>query len=202
MTEQPEPIPTPEPGYELCYECDGKRRCWLCSGDQVLASGDRCGECTGRGWCIVCGGAGELVAGARARYAPSSLESTPVAPLTPGQRTASTVGGFRELGYDDGPALAAVRGKRPAAHQAEVVAYLRAAPLLVTSPGLVKDAFDGKTLAGKRSMRTDGVYAWPDSLAYYVERHQVELPAAFEAHMAQNHWRVPVPIDLTGLRPG
>lgn len=188
MTEQPTPITTPEAGYELCYECDGKRVCWLCHGDQVLPNGERCGQCTGRGWCIVCGGAGELrIEGGR----------TPL-----GLRTATTVGGFRELGYDDGPPLAAVRGKRRAGDQAEVVAYLRAGVVLVTSPGLVKDAFDGKTLAGKRSMRTDGVYAWPDALAYYVERYQVELPAAFEAHMARSQWRVPEQVDITGLRPG
>ncbi len=201
MTERGTPLTTPEPGYELCYECDGRRVCWLCHGKQILPSGERCGECVGRGLCIVCGGAGQLSAGSRARYAPDSEVPIPVTG-PPGQRTATTVGGFSELGYDDGPPLAAVRGKRAAANQTEVVAYLRAGVVLVTSPGLVKDAFDGKTLAGKRSMRTDGVYAWPDSLAYYVERHQVELPAAFEAHMAQNQWRVPVPIDLTGLRPG
>ena len=71
----------------------------------------------------------------------------------------------------------------------------------MTSPGLVKDTFDGKTLAGKRSMRTDGVYAWPDALAYYVERYQVELPPEFESHMAKSEWRMPDTVDISGLRP-
>lgn len=62
-TEQPEPLITPAPGYELCYECDGKRFCIFCRGRGVLANGSRCNTCYGDGKCIVCNGAGELTIG-------------------------------------------------------------------------------------------------------------------------------------------
>lgn len=143
-----------------------------------------------------------MVAGSRAKYGPRPARDREAAVVPPGKRTAKTVGLFLELGDDDAPSLADARGKRPPANQAQVVAYLKAGKVLVMSPGLVKDAFDRGTLAGTRSMRTDGVYAWPDSLAFYVERYQVELPAEFEEHMAKREWKMPAEIDIVGLVPG
>lgn len=190
MADANSPILNPDEGYELCYECDGKRVCWLCHGDQVLPNGERCGQCTGRGWCIVCGGAGQL-----RKVAPAGLP-------TEGKRVARSIGCFRDLGYERGPSVADLRGKRKPEHQARVVDYLRAGKVLVMSPGLVNDVFDKTVVAGKRSIRTDGEYAWPDSLAFFVERYQVELPADFEEHMAARGWVMPANIDVRGLVPG
>ena len=189
------PITIADEDCELCYECDGARVCWSCHGVGTRANGSRCNTCVGRGLCLVCNGDGQLPAGTRAKLGRDDEPSS-------SRRIAKTIGGFRELGYDDGPALADVRGKRSSEHTAEVVAYLRGGKVLVMSPGLVEDTFDGKTLAGKRSMRTDGEYAWPDSLAYYVEQHQVALPAEFEQHMAARTWQLPADIDIKGLVPG
>lgn len=166
---------------KTCYECGGNLRCWECEGSGER-DGGRCSACTPNpGYCQICNGSGEVEA-------------------EPEERTAIVVGAFRELGYD-GPTLVESAGQRGLDHLAEVVAYLRAGRLLVMSPGLVKDVFDGETLAGKRSTRTDGVYAWPDALAYFVERHRVPLPAAFERHMADRSWRVPAAIEIAGLIP-
>jgi hypothetical protein len=162
-----------------------------CLGEGTI-DGERCDTCMGSGSCIICGGDGQLGLGTLA-----SVE----AEETGGPRTAQTVGGFLELGYEGAPSLAALRGKRSDDHLAEVVAYLRAGKLLVMSPGLVHDPLEPGRLAGKRSMRTDGVFAWPDSLAYFVERYRVELPAAFEHHMARSGWTMPEAIDITDLRP-
>jgi hypothetical protein len=194
---KPAPLTTPDNGYEICYECDGKRVCWSCGGAGVRDSGRRCNTCTGSGWCIVCGGAGQLQAGARAKYGPDAPTAE-----SAGKRVAKNVGCFLDLGYDGAPALADVRGKREPAHQAQVVAYLKAGRVLVMSPGLVRDVFDRNTVAGSRSIRTDGEFAWPDSLAYYVERHSVELPKEFEEHMAARRWEMPHEIDIEGLVPG
>lgn len=60
---QLEPVVTPAPGDEICYECDGKRICIWCSGRGELANGKRCGTCYGDGLCIVCRGVGELPEG-------------------------------------------------------------------------------------------------------------------------------------------
>ncbi len=108
------------------------------------------------------------------------------------------VGNFIEFGYDDhpdAPSLADFRGKRKPEHKAEVVAYLRAAPTLIMSPGYDEDLFDPKTLAGSRSVVTDGVYAWPRLLAYYVEKYDVRLPDKFELHMQRRGWKAPDIID-------
>lgn len=189
------PIVSPDPGYELCYECDGDRLCWSCRGSGTRKDGRQCSDCTGRGLCIVCDGEGQLVVGSRAKYAPER-EGRPDQ-----SRTAKRVGCFRELGYEDGPSLVEARGKRTSNHRHEVVAYLKAGRLLVMSPGIVRDYFDRGSVAGTRSIRTDGTFAWPDSLAFYVERYAIELPADFEQHMAAQHWHMPHEIDIVGLVP-
>lgn len=108
------------------------------------------------------------------------------------------VGNFIEFGYDHHPNAQSVveqRGKRTADHKAEVVAYLRGAPTLIMSPGFDEDLFDPKKLAGTRSVVTDGVYAWPKLLAYYVDTYDVRLPDKFEAHMQRRAWKLPDSID-------
>ena len=115
--------------------------------------------------------------------------------MTP--RALTMVGNFREMGYvRDAPSLVDARGKRSAAHRAEVVAYLRGGTSYTVSPGPVRDLFDPTRFAGTAGIRTDGVFAWPDFLAYYVERYDVELPAAFEAHMRACAWHSPATVDL------
>lgn len=61
--DNPEPITVPAAGYELCYECEGKRICLYCRGHGELANGTRCSTCHGDARCIVCNGAGELPEG-------------------------------------------------------------------------------------------------------------------------------------------
>jgi hypothetical protein len=112
------------------------------------------------------------------------------------------VGNFVELGYDDHrdpPSLVAGRGKRKAAMKEQVVAYLRSGVTLVFSPGRDEDVLDPRKYAGSASVLTDGVYAWPKTLAYYVDTYDVELPAAFEAHMQRLQWTMPAAIDKMTL---
>lgn len=112
-------------------------------------------------------------------------------------RALKMVGAFREMGYDDDdPSLVAARGKRIAENKEQVVAYLRAGTSYLVSPGPVADHFDQARYAGTAGIRTDGVYAWPDFLAHYVEHYDVELPAEFEQHMRAHHWSAPVNVDL------
>ena len=63
QAEKLEPVTTPGPGAELCYECDGKRICIYCRGRGKLSNGNQCSTCHGDGRCIVCDGAGELPIG-------------------------------------------------------------------------------------------------------------------------------------------
>lgn len=201
---KPPPRTTPSPNFELCYECEGLRTCLTCLGDGTYPDGERCETCNASGWCIVCMGAGEMTLGTAARVKAGVFddEAKPPEPWPPpGKRVAPSVGGLYELGYEDAPMLSRVRGTRSDAHLVEVVAYLRAGRQLVMSPGLVKDPLDPTKLAGKRSIRTDGVYAWPDALAYFVERYRIPLPVAFEQHMAALGWKMPGVIDTKDLVP-
>ena len=59
MTQEPDPVTTPSPGYEVCYECRGERVCLVCRGAKTLA-GKRCANCSGQGVCIVCEGEGQI----------------------------------------------------------------------------------------------------------------------------------------------
>src|SRR5262245_60840406 len=92
------------------------------------------------------------------------------------------VGNFVELGYDDhpnAPSLEQLRGKRKLENKDGVVAYLQNGTTLVYSPGRDEDVFDDSKTAGSASVATDGVYAWPRTLAYYVQYYDVELPDEF-----------------------
>lgn len=119
------------------------------------------------------------------------------------KRLLRLVGTFREMGYDDDPAAPSLhdaRGKRGPAHKAEVVAYLRRGKAFSFSPGPLRDYFDDAQYVGTHTMRTDGTYLWPDFVAGYVERHDVELPAEFERHMEAVGWRLPEAIDIATLQ--
>lgn len=113
------------------------------------------------------------------------------------------IGNFRETGYDDvadAPSLVEARGLRGPAHKADVVAYLRRAPSVSCSPGPVEDHFDPSRSAGSFTMRTDGLYVWPEFLATYVERYDVRLPPDFEVHMATKAWQPPADLDVTKVK--
>jgi hypothetical protein len=98
------------------------------------------------------------------------------------------------------PSLVEARGKRPPAHKAEVLTYLRKAKAITVSPGLNEDFFDPSKLVKGETLRTDGRYVWPDYLADYVERYDVELPAVFEHHMESQGWKLPDGLDVAKLK--
>ena len=102
--------------------------------------------------------------------------------MTP--RALKMVGNFRETGYvKDAPSLIEARGRRAAGNKAAVLAYLRSGTSYTISPGPVPDHFEPSQYASTAGILTDGVYAWPNFLAHYVEHYDVELPAEFEQYM-------------------
>ncbi len=44
---------------------------------------------------------------------------------------------------------------------------------------------------GEAVIKSDGEWAWPASLAYYVGKYHIALPTEFVAKMARHGWRVP-----------
>lgn len=73
----------------------------------------------------------------------------------------------------------------------KVVGYLRSGVIAIASPGIVKSVLDETKVIGTPSWRTDGVWLWPDTLAYYVEAHGVCLPPPFIRHIRGNKYSVP-----------
>ena len=55
-------VEQPDHGMELCYECEGEKRCIMCRGEGEIA-GRPCGFCGKQKRCIVCNGAGQLTEG-------------------------------------------------------------------------------------------------------------------------------------------
>lgn len=48
---------------------------------------------------------------------------------------------------------------------------------------------------------SDGVYAWPEGLAIYVERYNVRLPDEFIQHMAESNFTIPGNLDVRNDEP-
>jgi hypothetical protein len=46
------------------------------------------------------------------------------------------------------------------------------------------------------------VYAWPEDLAYYLERYHVALPDEFLKHLAAAKWTPPADVDTDQVELG
>ncbi len=53
---------------------------------------------------------------------------------------------------------------------------------------------------GSPDILTDGIWAWPGDLPYYVKHYNVRLPCEFIAHAKTNDWKVPNTVDITSLQ--
>jgi hypothetical protein len=113
------------------------------------------------------------------------------------------VGFFQELDHGDisGPSLKTSRADTPAPDEALIVAYLESGPVLVPSSDTTEDwlADDVDVEIGPPHILTDGTYAWPADLAYYVRKYHVRLPKHFTLHIQRNGFQVPANVDLTSL---
>jgi len=121
----------------------------------------------------------------------------------PAKRRVAPVGFFRELkhGRADGPSLREAMRAKGQPGEARIAAYLRAAPILLHALGPVTDVLDPKgDYICAPNIHTDGTYAWPEDLAYYVERYHVALPAEFLAHLAAAKWQAPADLDTSMIQ--
>jgi hypothetical protein len=85
----------------------------------------------------------------------------------------------------------------------EFVEHFHTAPIMFHSLGPVTDVFtpNGDYICAP-NIHTDGVYAWPEDLAYYVERYHVAPPAEFLAHLAAAKWIAPADVDTSTIELG
>jgi len=104
------------------------------------------------------------------------------------------VGFFKELGHGDKEAesLFASLGKLPASLTSKSADYLDAGKWLFISPGFSTDVIsDERKKIGTLGVQTDGDWAWPSDLGYYVRTYSVDLPSDFVRHLRTREWEIP-----------
>ena len=77
-------------------------------------------------------------------------------------------------------------------NEGEQINYLKKGIVFIACPGTVRDALNVTSgIIGSPHILTDGVWAWPADLAYYVEKYHVRLPDDFTQHMKSCFWTPP-----------
>ena len=104
------------------------------------------------------------------------------------------VGFFRELdhGLPHGSSLRGSMRDVPQPDEDKVISYLKNGVLFIFCPGVVSDVISGsRQVICAPHVLTDGAWAWPNDLSFYVEKYHVALPPEFTLRMKGNGWRVP-----------
>ncbi len=103
------------------------------------------------------------------------------------------VGYFHELAdHERRDQLTALRRDTAVDDESKIVDYLKSgidagAVMMIENDVL---ATSSKAI-GEVLLKSDGVWIWPTSLAYYVKEYHLSLPTEFIEHMVKNDWRVP-----------
>lgn len=111
------------------------------------------------------------------------------------------VGFFKELshGDDKGDSLAKLVNNKIPINLSETIAYLENGHFLMIAPTVLTDVLsDEQKFIGTLAIQTDGEWAWPSDLAYYVNNYGISLPQEFIRHMSDNAWSI-ADIDLSDL---
>ncbi len=114
------------------------------------------------------------------------------------------VGFFQELDHGDisGPSLKTSRSDTSAPDEESISVYLAAGHLYKASSGMAEDwlADDTDVMIGPPHILTDGTYAWPADLSYYLRNYHVRLPKHFLLHIRRNNFQVPANVDIASLK--
>jgi hypothetical protein len=104
------------------------------------------------------------------------------------------LGFFRELhhGKPEGPSLVESVQQKADYDTAAIVSYLRSASIWYNHLGIVHDVLNSShPRIGAAHIHTDGIWIWPEDLAYYVEHYNVALPSDFLDHVKLRMYRPP-----------
>lgn len=113
------------------------------------------------------------------------------------------VGFFRELRYGDehGMSLKEAVCNISSKNEDKIVEYLNNGMVLCVTAGLVPDILDeSKGIIGNLKIITDGEWAWPSDLSYYVKAYHVKLDVDFIKHIKKNDWIMPQQKDIDLLK--
>lgn len=70
--------------------------------------------------------------------------------------------------------------KTPSPFNQKIVAYLNNGELVLASPSVVYDVFSGEKIAQTNCILTDGEFSWTNSLGYYVQEYNLQIPKELE----------------------
>lgn len=119
------------------------------------------------------------------------------------KRELCPIGFFNEcFGGSGGPSLAAAVRTSMAVEQDKMVSYLDQGKMFACIMGIARDVLSPEhevAGSGERHILTDGVWAWPAFLSYYVMTYHIELPIELWDHARRNKWTVPADVDVTEL---
>jgi hypothetical protein len=70
--------------------------------------------------------------------------------------------------------------------------YLRSAPVVAATSNHARDELDEhRADIGCMDIHTDGVWLWPEDLAYYIERYKIALPVGFLESLEARNFALP-----------
>jgi hypothetical protein len=114
------------------------------------------------------------------------------------------VGFFRELEHGDisEASLEESRASTFSHDEERLVAYLEHGILFIPSTEVAEDwlADDSDIVIGPPHVLTDGKYAWPADLPYYVRNYHVRLPKHFVMHVHRSGFQIPADVDVARLK--
>lgn len=102
-------------------------------------------------------------------------------------------GFFDELPKEEAQLLLTqLRAEAPRPDEQKILAYLRGGLLLLAVPGVAFDLLANEVqVIGSPHVFTDGAWAWPEELLFYIERYHIEVPREFYERMERHRWVCP-----------
>jgi hypothetical protein len=100
------------------------------------------------------------------------------------------IGFFQELPYGSQNDLSIYDiQKASLVDEDKILQYLQSAVLFVAAPGVEKDVLSSsKRIIGSVKIFTDGIWAWPASLYYYLENYHIVLPEEFLEYVRNKNY--------------
>lgn len=62
----------------------------------------------------------------------------------------------------------------------KILAYLNNGKLILASPSSAVDVFSRERIDQTNCILTDGEYSWSNSLGYYIQKYNLQIPKEFE----------------------
>lgn len=90
---------------------------------------------------------------------------------------------FEEFGHGMGfPSMREHFQSKKYENQDKIATYLKTGTPVMTQTSYARDVFTGALLGYEKVFYNDGVYAWSNDLAYYVEKYNLKLSDDFMKH--------------------